>query len=47
MFPGLTDAEQDQVIEAVSAAVERHLRPGAGAADRDPTGQAAAETAAR
>jgi perosamine synthetase len=47
MFPGLTDAEQDQVIEAVSAAVERHLRPGAGAADRDMTGQAAAETAAR
>ncbi|HYX11990.1 MAG TPA: DegT/DnrJ/EryC1/StrS family aminotransferase [Candidatus Acidoferrum sp.] len=47
MFPGLTDAEQDQVIEAVSAAVERHLRPGAEAADRDATGQAAAETAAR
>ena len=30
MFPGLTDAEQDQVIEAVRGAVERHL--GAGAA---------------
>ena len=26
MFPGLTDAEQDQVIGAVSDAVERHLR---------------------
>ena len=29
MFPGLTDAEQSQVIEAVTAAVERHLGPGA------------------
>ena len=47
MFPGLTDGEQDQVIEAVSAAVERHLRPGAGATDRETTGQATAETAAR
>ena len=26
MFPGLTDAEQDQVIGAVSDAVERHIR---------------------
>jgi dTDP-4-amino-4,6-dideoxygalactose transaminase len=32
MFPGLTDAEQDTVIDAVSTAVERHLGPGAGAA---------------
>jgi dTDP-4-amino-4,6-dideoxygalactose transaminase len=33
MFPGLTDAEQDQVIAAVRDAVERHLGPaGAGAA---------------
>jgi perosamine synthetase len=29
MFPGLTDAEQDEVIEAVRIAVERHLAPGA------------------
>jgi dTDP-4-amino-4,6-dideoxygalactose transaminase len=40
MFPGLTDAEQDQVIEAVRAAVDRHLgtgRPtsGGSAADED------------
>jgi dTDP-4-amino-4,6-dideoxygalactose transaminase len=27
MFPGLTDAEQDQVIDAVSVAVEKHLGP--------------------
>ena len=51
MFPGLTDAEQDQVIEAVSAAVERRLGPGAGdagaGADAPATGHAAAETAAR
>jgi perosamine synthetase len=32
MFPGLTDAEQGQVIDAVRGAVERHLGPGAGAA---------------
>jgi dTDP-4-amino-4,6-dideoxygalactose transaminase len=44
MFPGLTDAEQDQVIEAVSAVVDRHLRLGAGAAITGPT---AAGTAAR
>jgi hypothetical protein len=31
MFPGLTDAEQGQVIDAVRGAVERHLGPGAGA----------------
>jgi dTDP-4-amino-4,6-dideoxygalactose transaminase len=28
MFPGLTGAEQDQVIGAVKAAVDRHLGPG-------------------
>jgi dTDP-4-amino-4,6-dideoxygalactose transaminase len=27
MFPGLTDAEADQVIAAVGAAVEKHLGP--------------------
>ena len=27
MFPGLTDAEQGQVIDAMRAAVERHARP--------------------
>jgi dTDP-4-amino-4,6-dideoxygalactose transaminase len=32
MFPGLTDGEQNQVIDAVRAAVERHLGPAA--ADR-------------
>ncbi len=32
MFPGLTDAEQDDVIDAVKAAVERHLGAGAGVA---------------
>ncbi len=32
MFPGLTDAEQGQVIEAVRAAVERHLGAGPAAA---------------
>jgi hypothetical protein len=31
MFPGLTDAEQGQVIDAVRGAVERHLGPGSGA----------------
>jgi perosamine synthetase len=29
MYPGLTDAEQDQVVEAVTAAVGRHLGPDA------------------
>jgi perosamine synthetase len=29
MFPGLTDAEQDQVVDAVRAAVDRHLGAGA------------------
>ena len=29
MFPGLTQAEQDQVIAAVTDAVDRHLGPGA------------------
>jgi dTDP-4-amino-4,6-dideoxygalactose transaminase len=33
MFPGLTDAEQDQVIEAVTAAVGRHLGPDARRSD--------------
>jgi dTDP-4-amino-4,6-dideoxygalactose transaminase len=32
MFPGLTDDEQDQVIEAVKGAVARHLGEGAGGA---------------
>jgi dTDP-4-amino-4,6-dideoxygalactose transaminase len=32
MFPGLTDAEQAQVIEAVRAAVGRHAGATAGAA---------------
>jgi dTDP-4-amino-4,6-dideoxygalactose transaminase len=32
MFPGLTDAEHDQVIAAVRAAVGRHLGPDAAAA---------------
>jgi perosamine synthetase len=36
MFPGLTDSEQDQVIAAVRAAVERHLG-GAGAGAGDAT----------
>ena len=27
MFPGLTDPEQTQVIDAVRAAVARHLEP--------------------
>jgi dTDP-4-amino-4,6-dideoxygalactose transaminase len=44
MFPGLTDAEQDQVIDAVKAAVERHLHPGAAGAE---AGAAAAGFAAR
>jgi dTDP-4-amino-4,6-dideoxygalactose transaminase len=41
MFPGLTDAEQGQVIDAVKAAVERHLGPGARAAS--VPGQAAGQ----
>jgi dTDP-4-amino-4,6-dideoxygalactose transaminase len=49
MHPGLTDAEQDQVIEAVRAAVDRHLdgpteRPTAGVAGG--AGAAAAGAAA-
>ena len=40
MFPGLTDAEQDVVIEAVRAAVERHLGPGAGSAAAAAAGSA-------
>jgi dTDP-4-amino-4,6-dideoxygalactose transaminase len=45
MFPGLTEAEQDQVIEAVRGAVERHLGPGAAASSTSKP--AAAGTAAR
>ena len=52
MFPGLTDAEQDQVIAAVTGAVERHLGPdattAAGAAPRSqPGAQPATGIAAR
>ena len=43
IYPGLTDAEQDQVIEAVSAAVDRHL--GAGVGDRGVAAAAAPEPA--
>ncbi|HEX5823569.1 MAG TPA: DegT/DnrJ/EryC1/StrS family aminotransferase [Candidatus Limnocylindrales bacterium] len=47
MFPGLTDAEQDQVIAAVQDAVGRHLG-GPAAADQAPAGTAGtAGTAAR
>jgi perosamine synthetase len=43
MFPGLTDAEQGQVIDAVRGAVGRHLGPGAGAGVPKPaTGQGVA-----
>ncbi len=42
MFPGLSDAEQDQVIEAVRAAVAKHLGPDArGAAGSDGASAAA------
>lgn len=41
MHPGLTEAEQDQVIAAVGAAVERHLRSGTSDSDRS-TAEAAA-----
>ena len=50
MFPGLTDAEQDQVIGAVKAAVGRHLGPDArganGPADGASAGGATAAGAA-
>ena len=46
MFPGLTDAEQSQVIEAVRGAVGRHLGPGA-AGPASASSQTAAGTAAR
>jgi dTDP-4-amino-4,6-dideoxygalactose transaminase len=50
MFPGLTDAEQDQVIRAVQAAVGRHLGPDArganGPADGASTGGATTAGAA-
>jgi len=45
MYPGLTDAEQEQVIEAVRAAVGRHLGGGAGSADG--AAEAASGVAAR
>ena len=51
MFPGLTDAEQDQVIGAAKAAVGRHLGPDArdanGPADGASAGGATAAGAAR
>ena len=47
MFPGLTDAEQDVVIEAVRSAVERHLGPGAAAAAGATSTATAAGSAAR
>jgi perosamine synthetase len=49
MFPGLTDAEQDQVIAAVRDAVDRHLRGAdvAGGAADTGAGAAAAGSAAR
>jgi dTDP-4-amino-4,6-dideoxygalactose transaminase len=43
MFPGLTDAEGDEVIDAVSAAVEKHLGPDSAAR---ATGAATAGSAA-
>jgi dTDP-4-amino-4,6-dideoxygalactose transaminase len=45
MFPGLTGTEQDQVIAAVTDAVERHLGPGATATAGEP--QSTAGTATR
>ena len=42
MFPALTDAEQEQVIDAVKAAVERHLGPAGRAADAVPSTAAGA-----
>ena len=46
MFPGLTDAEQETVIDAVRAAVDRHLGPGRDGAPGDgasaPAGAAGA-----
>ena len=41
MFPGLTDAEQDQVIGAVKAAVGRHLGPDARGANGPADGASA------
>jgi hypothetical protein len=46
MFPGLTEAEQDHVIEAVRGAVGRHLGPAA-TGSATASGQTAAGTAAR
>jgi len=46
MFPGLSDGEQDQVIEAVKAAVERHLGPaGSTAVGAGPVGATGAGAA--
>jgi dTDP-4-amino-4,6-dideoxygalactose transaminase len=44
MYPGLTDAEQGQVIDAVKAAVDRHLGPAGRDAAATP-GSTAAGTA--
>jgi hypothetical protein len=41
MFPGLTDAEQEQVIGAVKAAVGRHLGPDARGANGAANGASA------
>jgi perosamine synthetase len=46
MYPGLTDAEQGQVVDAVQAAVGRHLSAAAGGADGRPA-SARAGVAAR
>jgi perosamine synthetase len=46
MFPGLTDVEQDQVIEAVRGAVGRHLGGEAGTAGTPATPGAEAATGA-
>jgi dTDP-4-amino-4,6-dideoxygalactose transaminase len=46
MFPGLTEAEQDQVIDAVKAAVERHLGSGRAAAAGAAADSGAASSAA-
>jgi hypothetical protein len=55
MFPGLAEAEQDEVIDAVKAAVDRHLGPDArggttsraGATAATATGAGAGAGAAR
>jgi perosamine synthetase len=45
MSPALSDAEQDQVIDAVRSAVQRHLGPDAGRATAPTTSDAAAGAA--